>query len=166
MLELQLRAGGRSRYGDVVVRAIEHADKNPNRIEKWIKDIGELHRSKPPVQVNYKKAMPEIDKLMDVWPEEFEQLLQTVALPSPNLDMSLGEYVKVLCTILDIPVYDNPVESLHLMFTLFMEFRNNPHFQAMANDAVADEKGGRDRNSNNNYGNADVLDMNDDPDYK
>jgi intraflagellar transport protein 46 len=74
--------------------------------------------------------MPDIDSLLDVWPEEFELALQTLKLPSPDLDLSLIEYVKTLCAILDIPVYENPVESLHQMFSLFMDFRNNPHLQA------------------------------------
>lgn len=161
VLELQLRAKSKKlQYGDVVVRSIEHADKNPGKVEKWIQDINDLHRSKPPPQVNYKQNMPDFDKLLDVWPEEFEQLLATVPLPSPDLDLSLPEYAKVLCSILDIPTYANPIESLHVMFTLFIEFRNNPHFQAAmgGNNFNAEEKAG------NYFGGADVLEI--DQDYK
>ena len=40
-----------------------------------------------------------------------------------------------MCALLDAPVYDgNYVESLHLLFTLYMEFKENVHFNAMAND--------------------------------
>ena len=35
-------------------------------IDKWIRDISDLHRSKPPPSVNYKHTMPDIDKLMQV----------------------------------------------------------------------------------------------------
>ena len=59
--------------------------------------------------------MPEIETLMDVWPEQFEMLLQSIPLPSPDLDLSLTEYVKVLCSILDIPVYDNPIELIFIL---------------------------------------------------
>ena len=38
----------------------------------------------------------------------------------------MHEYIKVLCNILDIPVYQNPIESLHVMLTLYSEFKNNP----------------------------------------
>jgi Intraflagellar transport complex B protein 46 C terminal len=38
-------------YGDVVVRSIENASKNPVAIEKWIQSVSDLHRSKPPPQV-------------------------------------------------------------------------------------------------------------------
>jgi intraflagellar transport protein 46 len=133
VLELQLRATSKKlQYGDVVVRSIENAAKNPLAIEKWIQNVSDLHRSKPPVQVHYRKNMPDIDFLMDQWPEQFEAILTNAQLPTPDLDVSLLEYVKILCNILDIPVYDNPVESLHCMFSLFMDFRNNPHFQQRA----------------------------------
>lgn len=33
-----------------------------------------------------------------------------------------------MCAMMDIPVYDNIIESLHLLFTTFMEFKNNAHF--------------------------------------
>lgn len=167
VLELQLRAKSKKlQYGDVVVRSIENADKNPQKIEKWIQDINDLHRSKPPPQVNYKKNMPDIDKLMEAWPEEFEALLASTPLPSPDLDLSLGEYSKILCSILDIPVYDNPIESLHLMFSLYVDFKNNPHFQSRLADNQADSKDYDSRGNNGSkYGGADVLEL-DNGDYK
>lgn len=159
VLELQLRAKSKKlQYGDVVVRSIESADKNPAKIDRWIQDINELHRSKPPPQVNYKKNMPDIETLLEVWPSEFESILETTALPSPDLDLSLLEYAKTLCAILDIPVYDNPIESLHLMFTLFIDFRNNPHFQSRQAN-YSEEK-----NNDRGYGNADVMEI--DQEYK
>jgi intraflagellar transport protein 46 len=157
VLELQLRATSKKQqYGDIVVRSIESAEKNPVAIEKWIQNINDLHRSKPPPQVHYKKNMPDIETLMDVWPESFEQLLHSISLPSPELDLSLLEYVKVLCAVLDIPVYDNPIESLHVMFSLFMDFRDNPHFQAMKGGA----NGAGGYGMENNYGGADVMELN------
>jgi intraflagellar transport protein 46 len=163
VLELQLRATSKKQqYGDIVVRSIENAEKNPAAIEKWIQNINDLHRSKPPPQVHYKKNMPDIETLMDIWPESFEQLLQTISLPSPELDLSLLEYVKVLCAVLDIPVYDNPIESLHVMFSLFMDFRDNPHFQAMKGGGGSGGRGGM--GGGDNYGGADVMEL--DREYK
>lgn len=156
VLELQLRATSKKQqYGDVVVRSIENAEKNPAAVEKWIQNITDLHRSKPPPQVHYKKNMPDAEVLMDQWPESFEEALKHLELPSPELDMSLAEYSKVLCSILDIPTYDNPVESLHLMFSLYMDFRDNPHFQAMRGGNAV---GGR--NEGIQFGGADVLEIN------
>lgn len=152
VLELQLRATSKKQqYGDVVVRSIENAEKNPGAIEKWIQSIKDLHRSKPHAQVHYKKNMPDIETLMDVWPESFEAALEDLQLPSPDLDLTLAEYSKVLCSILDIPTYDNPIEALHLMFSLYMDFRDNPHFQAM--------RAGGKGNEGNDFGGADVLEI-------
>lgn len=181
VLELNLRAKSKKlQYSDMVVRSIENADKNPQKVDKWIFDINELHRNKPPVQVNYKKNMPEIDKLMEVWPPEVEALLNgtmyggsgggsggSFILPSPDLEMTLMEYVRTLCALVDIPVYDNPVESLHVLFTLYVEFKNNPHFQDRFPDFVnntADAKDGGNKGSNDSkrgakYGGADVLEI-------
>lgn len=142
VLEMQLRSSSKKlQYGEVAVRSIENASKSPAAIEKWIQNVTELHRTKPLPQVNYKKSMPEIEKLMEVWPEDFEAALRNLQLPSPELDLSLLEYTKTLCAILDIPVYENPIESLHLMFSLYMDFRNNPHFQARNGNGNADSKG-------------------------
>ena len=53
VLELQLRAMSKKlQYGDVVVRSIDNAAKNPVAIEKWIQSVQDLHRSKPPPQVH------------------------------------------------------------------------------------------------------------------
>eukprot|EP01035_Chromulina_nebulosa_P020202 gene20202-26223_t len=157
VLELQLRAKSKKlQYSEVAVRSIENAAKNPAAIDKWIQNVSDLHRSKPPPQVNYKKNMPDSEKLMEAWPEEFEQILKQIPLPSPELDMSLLEYVKVLCGILDIPVYDNPIESLHLMFSLFMDFRNNPHFQTRFNNNNIDIRA----DGKSTYDGADILDLN------
>jgi intraflagellar transport protein 46 len=89
---------------------------------------------------------------MEAWPPEFEDILRTTPLPSPDLDLSLAEYAKVLCGLLDIPTYDNPIESLHLMFSLYIDFKNNPHFQGN-NAANFDPTGG-------GYGDADVMHIN------
>lgn len=45
-------------------------------------------------------------------------------------DVDLGSYVQIVCNVLDIPVYDNPIEALHVLFTLLLEFKNNPAFKA------------------------------------
>lgn len=128
VLDLQLRATSKKKHGDIVVRSIENAEKTPKEIDRWIKSIADLHRTKPPPQVHYTKAMPDIESLMQVWPEEFEELLGKVALPTGAMDMALEQYIRVICALLDIPVYKNVFESLHVLFTLYLEFRSNQHF--------------------------------------
>ena len=127
----------------VKVRGIDNADKNTKSIITWVNRIGELHKAKPLPTVNYSKNMPTIESLMQEWPPEFEQLLEKVILttyepfnkyflqvklPHANLDISLKQYSKLTCSVLDIPVYSNYIESLHLLFTLYSAFKENSHF--------------------------------------
>lgn len=52
--------------------------------------------------------------------------------------MELRALTQAVCGLLDIPVYDNPVESLHLLFSTFLEFKSNPVFgQAVGGDALS-----------------------------
>mmetsp|Transcript_27411 Transcript_27411/g.74360 ORF Transcript_27411/g.74360 Transcript_27411/m.74360 type:complete len:113 (+) Transcript_27411:445-783(+) len=83
--------------------------------------------------------MPDIESLMQEWPEEFEEMLQKTTLPGPDMELSLEEYAKVICAMMDVPVYDNLIESLHVIFSLYMEFKDNPHFAARSK---ANEEGG------------------------
>ncbi|KAG7397877.1 Intraflagellar transport protein 46 [Phytophthora boehmeriae] len=131
VLDLQLRSTSKKKHGDIVVRSIENAEKAPREIDRWMKSIADLHRTKPPPQVHYTKTMPDIESLMQVWPEEFEELLSKTTLPSADLDMALEQYVRVICALLDIPVHKNVYESLHVLFTLYLEFRSNQHFMPL-----------------------------------
>eukprot|EP00899_Mesostigma_viride_P022234 jgi/Mesvir1/3195/Mv16348-RA.1 len=137
VLNLQLRAVSKtSGLMPVMVTSIENADKNPKKIANWIQSINDLHKSKPRQEVNYSKTMPDIEKLMQEWPPEMEELLASggAQLPTGDLDVSLREFAKIACALLDIPVYNKPVESLHVLFMLYLEFKNNPAFQQRQSD--------------------------------
>ena len=41
--------------------------------------------------------MPNIDDLMQEWPENFEELLKEVSLPSAEIDCDLPTYVDMIC---------------------------------------------------------------------
>lgn len=48
--------------------------------------------------------------------------------------MRTDDYAKLVCAMVDIPVHNMAnkkasIESLHVLFTLFSEFRQNQHFQ-------------------------------------
>jgi len=116
------------------IHAIENADKNPKQIVTWINSVAEIHKNKQPPSVSYNRPMPDIDSLMQVWPPEVEDVLNEIKLPSEDLDVSLEEYCKMACNIIDIPVHDgnpskNLIESLHVMFSLYSAFKENQHFQ-------------------------------------
>ncbi len=74
--------------------------------------------------------MPDIDALMRMWPQEIEDALQVLKMPTFEMDISLQDFASITCTILDIPIYpNNPqrnlIESLHILFTLYTEFKQN-----------------------------------------
>lgn len=141
VLDLQIRAVSKRQHGEAAVRSIENAHKDKAAIQRWIDNLVELRRSKPLAQVQYTKNMPDIESLMQVWPEEIEQCLQELQLPGVDMDMSLEEYVKLVCTVMDIPVYANLNESLHVLFTLYSEFNSNQHFMNIGGAAGVGAEG-------------------------
>ncbi|XP_075045865.1 intraflagellar transport protein 46 homolog isoform X2 [Mixophyes fleayi] len=116
----------------IKVKSLENAERNHKAIDTWIESISELHRSKPPATVHYARSMPEVETLMQEWPPEFEELLGKISLPTADLDCNLPTYIDMICGILDIPVYKNRIQSLHVLFSLYSEFKNSQHFKALA----------------------------------
>ena len=55
VLDLQLRAiSKRSTQKQALVKKVDNTEKSSKAIDKWIKDISDLHRSKPPPSVHYR----------------------------------------------------------------------------------------------------------------
>ncbi|XP_032097912.1 LOW QUALITY PROTEIN: intraflagellar transport protein 46 homolog [Sapajus apella] len=114
------------------VKSLEDSEKNPKAIDTWFDSISELHRSKPPATVHYTRPMPNIVMLMQEWSLEYEELLSKISLPTAWTDYSLAEYTDMICAILDIPVYKSRIQSLHLLFSLYSEFKSSQHFKVLA----------------------------------
>lgn len=134
VLELRLRVLSKHVVNKPVsVASIQDASKHPKKIQRWIDSIEEVHRQKPSAAVQYSNAMPDIEALSNVWPAEFESELHNIKhLPTGDLDMPVTEYAKIVCSLLDIPVYEGKLtESLHVLFTLYNNFSQNAHFQSV-----------------------------------
>lgn len=150
VLTLQLRQLSKEAPGNKaeMVGRLEHTDEQkPKKIQQWINSILDIHKAKPAANVAYSRKMPDIEDLMQEWPPEVEQFLKHIKMPGGEVELDLKTYSKVVCTLLDIPVYDNPIESLHVLFTLYLEFKNNPVFRQHMElenrlDAAAGEVGG------------------------
>lgn len=147
VLDLQIRAiTKQTHFRAMQVSSVEDAVKNPRAIDSWINNISELHRQKPPPSVHYSKNMPDFDHLMEEWPSEMEDLLSKISLPNADLDCELKDYVDIICALLDVPIHQNRIHSLHLLFTLYSEFKNSQHFQKMnqqtENGATQDNQNG------------------------
>lgn len=130
ILDLQLRSLSKAQdLQPMDIRSIENAHKNPKEIENWIKRIETLNRGKPAPTVQYQRRMPDIEQLMQVWPAEFEDFLQDNALPDlSDLEIDLPSYIRLFASLLDVPVHNQLTESLHVIFTLYSEFKANQHF--------------------------------------
>ncbi|KAI8923440.1 intraflagellar transport complex B protein 46 C terminal-domain-containing protein [Entophlyctis helioformis] len=138
----------------------ENLRKDPKPIEAWIKNIKELHGKKPPPSVHYSRRMPDIEELMQVWPPELEEAFASTPLPNADIDLPLQKYSALIALLLDIPTtsaapgsstdkaaagsegkkaqppssnahHNAIVEALHVIFTLYSEFKNSVHFKAM-----------------------------------
>lgn len=47
-------------------------------------------------QVHYKKDMPDIEVLMEAWPPEVEEILGDVSMLTPELDIPLEDYARMV----------------------------------------------------------------------
>lgn len=142
VLDLQLRSHAKATSTSAVkVSSVKDAMKQPRAIEAWINSITDLHRDKPPPTVQYSTPMPEIDSLMREWPPKFEELLKELKLPGADINVTLKEYVSIVCTLLDIPIHNGKrVEALHVLFTLFVVIRTSQFASGIEGlDTAADE---------------------------
>lgn len=71
------------------IHSIEAAEKNPKQIVSWIDSVSDINKNKQPPSVSYSKHMPDIDSLMQVWPQEVEEILSEIQMPSEDIDLSL-----------------------------------------------------------------------------
>jgi len=60
------------------VDSIEHADKKPKEISRWINSMQDLHKTRPPQTVSYSKQMPDFDILMSEMSPEMEYALKEI----------------------------------------------------------------------------------------
>ena len=131
-LELSYKLKSRS-TSNFIVKSVENAEKNPMKIQNWIDKIANLHKEKMSSDVFYNKPMPNVESLMQIWPESIESILKDIPFPGENLNISLDNYSKLVCNMLDIPVHKDSnksiIQALHVLFTLYSEFKANVNFQ-------------------------------------
>lgn len=82
--------------------------------------------------------MPDVELLMQEWPPEVEAPLKSnkIDLPSAELDVQLKHYVSIVCALLDIPVHGSKIEALHLLFSLYVEFKQSQGFRSKDDTAT------------------------------
>lgn len=130
VIELQLQSQHHSKKSSdrrVAVRSINDASRKPNEIDEWVQSVEEIHASSTPsANLRQLNGMPSMEELMQSWPDAVEEELKkgSVGVPSADIDLSLSDYVRVLCSLLGIPIYDGClIESVHTMISLLVETR-------------------------------------------
>lgn len=117
-----------NKEGDGYIGYIKDLENNQKELDTFLDNYEELIRDRPPPTIVYSYKMPDLNELLVEWPEALEKALQSIPLPSADMDLTIEEYAKIICAFLDIPVKGNIIESLHVLFTLFMTFEENQHF--------------------------------------
>jgi hypothetical protein len=132
-----------SNYNPSGGHKLQTAIKNTLAIDQWIETVYNLHRSKPVVSFEYSHPMPSMDETFSIFPETMREALEASENENgdgletsldPTLDVSLEDYIRMVCAILDIPVRDGYlIESLHYLFHAYVEVRSKK-------DAISDYK--------------------------
>ncbi|KAI5704051.1 hypothetical protein M8J75_001498 [Diaphorina citri] len=132
ILNLQLRQSSKCPTSSkaTIIKKVEDADKNKKAIDRWIKDIGDLHKNKPPPSVHYSRGMPDLDNLMQEWSNDVEQTISEVGLPPEDLDCDLTTYIDLMAAILDIPRFESRIETLHVIFSLYAAIQSSSNQNA------------------------------------
>ncbi|CRK88370.1 CLUMA_CG002147, isoform A [Clunio marinus] len=102
--------------------------KSPKDIDKWIQEIQSLHASRIHDNLMQQhQTQINIDNLMTEWPDDVERRMES-CYPSPNLNCTLSDYVKIICNLFDIPIenadnhYDY-IRALNILFNLYIAIR-------------------------------------------
>ncbi|KAJ3135628.1 Intraflagellar transport protein 46 [Geranomyces variabilis] len=158
VLDLQLRAahkatlggGGNSAAPTSKIRTLDLRSgpegAGARALGQWIKSMGAIKGHATAEAVHYSNKMPDVEKLMEQWPEEVESAFKAgeVDIPPAEIDLPLPDYSQLMCNMIDIPVYPSPhgakrkdtetrahIEALHVFFTLYLEFNSSAHFKAL-----------------------------------
>ncbi|XP_025016745.1 intraflagellar transport protein 46 homolog [Tetranychus urticae] len=133
LLNLKLRTMGK----EVTVKqsgseTIKTANSTKD-IDSWIDSIKLLHETTASIATNIplisSARLPDVEQLMQEWDPSVESALSNFNLPTAELDVTLDQYVTIICSLLDIPIHQSKIASLHLLFNLYYEFQNSQHFK-------------------------------------
>jgi intraflagellar transport protein 46 len=133
MKYIQVKKSGVTTGAKMDIRSIENAENNKKDVAKWVQNVDDLHRGRPAASVAYSKQMPDFDLLMEEWNPKLEDALNHIEFPSHEIAMNTDDYARLIALMLDVPVHKSGtnkgiIEALHLIFTLYTEFKQNIHF--------------------------------------
>lgn len=84
--------------------------------------------------------MPDLDTLMEQWPEDMEQKLKNEGFPKPSDSESIIEYADTVCRYFSIPIAKSKIQSLHLLFCLYAAIKQSKCYQSQIISDPVDNK--------------------------
>lgn len=97
------------------IHSIENAHKKQKEVAGWVSDVEQVQKKKQAPSVFYSNKMPEIDQLMQLFPENAAEQMGTGAggdaLGYQKSDIPLDTLAKALCGVIGIPVHQESRES-------------------------------------------------------
>ena len=54
-------------------------------------------------------------------------------MPSSDLNVDLPTFIDIVAALLDVPVYKSRIQTVHLIFSLFSEFKNSEVYKYLTN---------------------------------
>ena len=130
VIELQLRNYSKSKQSKqlqrAAIRKIKDAASCSGEIDEWIHSVEEIHENESQdynIEHNSNDAVSS-EKLLQSFSEKMTAEIKKneLEVPSPDIDLGLADYARVLCSLTGIPFRDgNLVESIHSMFKLYLK---------------------------------------------
>ena len=129
VIELQLRnwsnakLSAKSRQRSAV-RSIKDARSSSKEINEWIRSVEEIHDNDHQASTTAPATATSNDSdILSIQDEMLEKVQKNeLAIPSPDIDLHLADYARVLCTLIGIPNRDGSlIKSVHCMFDVFLD---------------------------------------------
>ena len=138
VIELQLRnwsntkLSAKSRQRSAV-RSIKDARSSSKEINEWIRSVEEIHDNDHQASTTATATSNDSDILsMHMQDEMLEKVKKNeLAIPSPDIDLHLADYARVLCTLIGISNRDGSlIKSVHCMFDVFLQIEKKNNVSA------------------------------------
>lgn len=102
LLNLRFKAVGKEIATDQENNSMIKIASSSKEIDNWIVEIKKLHEATASISSTipliHSQRLPDIEQLMQEWDSDFERALLQYQLPSSDLDVTLEEYVTIICS--------------------------------------------------------------------
>ena len=140
VIELQLRNWSNTKQSAKsqqrsAVRSIKDARSSSKEINEWIRSVEEIHDNDHQASTTAPATATSNDSdilSMHMQDEMLEKVKKNeLAIPSPDIDLHLADYARVLCTLIGIPNRDGSlIKSVQCMFDVFLEIEKKNNVSA------------------------------------